>query len=280
MLVKMFADDTACFLDDNNIQSLQRLVNFELNNISNWLKANKLSINIKKTKFILFHPKSVKLKNDFKILYDNIELERVPYIKYLGIYIDEHLKWNYHLHLLNNKIAKLVGIFYKLRNIMPLENMIQVYYTIIYPHLNYGIMCLGTSTQNNMKRSQILQNKILRTITFSNLYDHISPLYKQLKILNIEKIFVFKILKFMYRINHNRDTIPAPISDLFSAPSHDHNTRYSVSNYTTFHTINNYGLSAPSRVSSSLWFALPEHLKLLPFTAFKKDLLSILFETL
>ena len=59
-------------------------------------------------------------------------------IKYLGVFIDEHLKWDAQLQHINNKITKNIGILFNLRHYVPRSTLKQLYYTLIYPYLTYG----------------------------------------------------------------------------------------------------------------------------------------------
>ena len=52
----LFADDTNLLYSDKNLKSLEKVVNKELTHVSDWLNANKLTLNIKKSNFVLFHP--------------------------------------------------------------------------------------------------------------------------------------------------------------------------------------------------------------------------------
>jgi hypothetical protein len=76
-------------------------------------------------------------------------VNRKTYIKYLGVFIDEHLNWHYEITHVNNKIAKNIGILYKLRSYLGLSTLKQLYYTLIYPYLNYDIMSWGDNTSLN-----------------------------------------------------------------------------------------------------------------------------------
>ena len=67
-------------------------------------------------------------------------IEQKSQIKYLGVFIDEHLKWDAQLQHINNKLTKNVGILFKLRHYMPINALKQLYYTLIFPYLNYGLM--------------------------------------------------------------------------------------------------------------------------------------------
>ena len=90
----MFADDTNLFISDTNIGKLFQQMNKELKSVSSWFKANKLSINIDKTKWTIFYPtskKSFMLTKFSELFTDGITPERVS--KFLGVFIDENVTW-------------------------------------------------------------------------------------------------------------------------------------------------------------------------------------------
>ena len=112
----MFADDTNLFFSHKNIQHLFRNVNFELEKISCWFKANKLSLNESKTKYTFFHKPSQRDNIPLKLpslLINETQITRVTSIKFLGVLIDENLTWGDHLSVVENKISKNLGILYK-----------------------------------------------------------------------------------------------------------------------------------------------------------------------
>ena len=83
----MYADDTTLFCDINNIQNLEITLNIELFKITDWLSANiKLSLNAKKTKFIVFHSNE-KIVMYSKLLIHDVEIERVDCFNFLGLTI-------------------------------------------------------------------------------------------------------------------------------------------------------------------------------------------------
>ena len=98
----LFADDTNILYANNNLKSIESVVNEELRKVWQWRNTNKLSPNTSKSSFVIFHPfqrkpdYNVTLKmndNDLKIL---TSLEQKNYVKYLGVLIDSHLSWRYH----------------------------------------------------------------------------------------------------------------------------------------------------------------------------------------
>ena len=114
----LFADDTSIILTNNNLKELaiETLVNPELGKVNEWLKTNKLSLNTKKSKFVIFRPrqKNMPLIPRIRILdsvtntYANLEMK--DYVKYLGLMIDSNLSWKYHIESVCHKISKSIGI--------------------------------------------------------------------------------------------------------------------------------------------------------------------------
>ena len=274
LFFRMFADDTACFLDDSNINNLINTFQEELSKISNWMRVNKLSINIDKTKYMIFHSPRQKIPSNIKLYLDNEEIEQVDNIKYLGIIFDNNLNWKCHLSTLSKKIAKSIGIFYKLRYYLDEDVVRKIYFAVIYPHLLYGINTWGCARQSFLKPIQIKMNKIIRIITFSNLREHSLPLFRRCEILRLDEIFCLQCVKMMYKYHHN--LLPRSISDCLRTFSHGLNTRFNTINYQNRNFNTNYGKYSPSNFCISLWSALLDDIKNLPFHAFKGYVMEIL----
>ena len=93
----LFADDTNIFYSNSCLKSLNKVIQEEVNKVAEWLNVNKLSLNIKKTKYIIFRSTNKKLKHDVKVSINNINIEHVKSTTFLGIIIDECLTWNNHI---------------------------------------------------------------------------------------------------------------------------------------------------------------------------------------
>ena len=100
----LFADDTNLLYADKNLKSLEKImVNNELVRVSDWLNANKLTLNAKKSNFVIFRPHQRKMDHSVNILmFDNsnhilTSLECKDHVKYLGVLLDSHLSWKYHI---------------------------------------------------------------------------------------------------------------------------------------------------------------------------------------
>ena len=127
----LYADDsnmisTLCSFDVslsiNNFQrsKLSHNINEELKGISDWLAINKLSLNAKKTKFMIFHHRQKRI--DYlipKLEINGHDIERVTDFNFLGLTIDQHLNWNPHIQKVSNKIARALGVINRLKRILP-----------------------------------------------------------------------------------------------------------------------------------------------------------------
>ena len=112
----LFADDTNILYADKNVKALETTINVELQKLYVWLTANRLTLNTKKSNFIVFHPCQKQLAYQPKIcMFDNeqnkyVDLESKVYMKYLGVLIDKNLSWKYHIDAIATKISKNVGL--------------------------------------------------------------------------------------------------------------------------------------------------------------------------
>jgi hypothetical protein len=109
--VKLFADDTNLFVSHENIGTLNDKVNCDIGLLCQWFVVNKISLNVSKPCYMVF---STRNQGTIRITVDNMELNKVSACKYLGVTLDEELKWKNHIDIVYGKLIKFVGIFYKL----------------------------------------------------------------------------------------------------------------------------------------------------------------------
>ena len=112
----MFADDTNVFLSGKDVTKLYSLANDELVRVTDWLAANKLSLNINKTKCILFSPNRARKLNFSQTLsVYNKPIEQVENITFLGIVLNEDLSWKPHMLFILQKLRRNFGIISKIK---------------------------------------------------------------------------------------------------------------------------------------------------------------------
>ena len=100
----LFADDTSVFLIGKEYTQLIKSLNEELKKVSRWLNANGLTINLKKTHYMVFHRARIKAK-DLNVEMQGNNIDCVTTTKYLGVIIDNKLKWTSHILYIKNKIS-------------------------------------------------------------------------------------------------------------------------------------------------------------------------------
>ncbi len=210
----LFADDTTITVSHKHLSNLQLLCNNGLEKLNNWLISNKLTINVSKTKYMLFTPKNKLIPFHPILFINNIELEQVNHIKFLGVFFDNKLSWEYHVTYLANKVAKNISILYKLRNNVPPSTMITMYYSFIYSLLSYGILLWGNSYKANTHKLLILQKRAVRIISDSTFLAHTDVLFKNKKILKLHDIVSLETLKFVYKSKLN--LLPSNFDNYFN----------------------------------------------------------------
>ena len=168
----LFADDTNIYLESDDLIKLENTMNKELLKVHDWLCINRLSLNITKINFVIFHSIN-KPKVPVIILINKETIDEVKYVRYLGILIDSKLTFNYHIDELNKKVSRAIGILYKLRPFVTSKILCNVYYAIIYPFLLYGIVIWGDTSRTLLEPIHILQKKFVRLATYNDGYPNI-----------------------------------------------------------------------------------------------------------
>ena len=212
----LFADDTNLFLSHKNLVTLKETMNRELNKIASWLSANKLSLNIKKTHFIIFKSRGKKSNQNVSITINNQGIEQVKYTKFLGLYIDDEFTWKYHIDQVATKISQMTGIMAKARQ--------TIYDTMVYPYLTYCNIVWTSTYPSRLKSLFMLQKKIVRIMKFVKYKEKSRPLFLSLKILNIYECKYIPDGTLYVLI---LDNLPSYFTNYFKLNEmiHSHNTR-------------------------------------------------------
>ena len=118
-------------LSNKNLKTLETNVNVALNNISSWLKVNKLTLNVKKSHLLIFNINKNNYNNKMqvKLFIDKEELEQKDTDKYLGIYFDNNLTWNKHFEYINCKLNREIGVLQKIRKFVQ-EETLKIYFML------------------------------------------------------------------------------------------------------------------------------------------------------
>lgn len=199
-----FADDTAVLYEGDTWEELKLEVERDLLRIKNWLQQNKLTINTEKTKYLPFASYSSGLPQMGNLKVDNnTSIPEAEHIRYLGVTIDRHLKWDKHITTVVTKLRYLLPKFRCLKKYLDVTNLRVIYLSLCQSHIKYGIIGWGGAYKTHMKRVEVIQKWLLRIIYGKPLLFPSDGLYNISRIMNPHQLFALDMLLAIYmkRIN-------------------------------------------------------------------------------
>ena len=204
----LFADDTnllgslATFTGNNAIDVPK--INAELHKVFVWLSTNKLSLNVSKTKYMIFpNPLDPRTLPKEKLEINSKKLSLVTQFDFLGITIDSKLSWIPHTTKIAAKISRILGVMKKIKRYAPPTIMKSIYQALVFTRLNYGIKAWGFA-HNKVYN---IQKKAVRIMDNKKINSHTDPIFKKHNLLKVEDIFKVSCLKLHYKIE-NQLTAP------------------------------------------------------------------------
>lgn len=189
-----FADDTTVFVEGNNLEDLHLVMNRELEKVDAWLCANKLSLNINKTSFMIHGNRSKATNSILSIR--NVNLTRVNQAKFLGVIVDDGLKFKDHIAYICGKISKSSGIMRRLSGVVPSHVLKKIYLALVYPYLVYAVESWGSSSKTMLGKLGKIQNRCVKLINVQST-DSFTDIYKTLRLLPFPLVYnFFTLIKF------------------------------------------------------------------------------------
>lgn len=248
--------------------------------LSKWFKLNKLSLNIKKTNYMLFHTNTNQIQKDLTISIDGIKIHSVTKTKFLGVIINDTLTWNDHITMITSKIAKNIGIISRIRFLVPQAVLLSLCHTLVDPYLQYCNLIWAVHRTSVLHKLYLCQKKLLRIVTYSDRCSHSRPLFKKLDMLPVFSINDLQVGCFMYSAVNK--LLPESFNTMFTPNStyHSHNTRKRNAIHQQQYRLNISKFSI--RIHGPImWNSLPPEVQCLPnLNFFKKKLRQALIANL
>ncbi len=265
--ITLYADDTAIFYASKDLLEIQRVLNQELGYAHKWLTDNKLTLNVKKTKCMLFSSKrkqtKVKKPMEIKILGEKVEV--VPEFKYLGLWFDSTLSWGTHIDKICAKVSQRLGIVRRIRNCLPQQTCCMLVQSMVLPILDYGSVAWSNCSDTLGLRLQRLQNRAGKLILRCPYRTPSVEVLSRLNWPSIRQKENYQIAAMVYKWYNGQ--VPPYLLSLFTPTIkiHSHNTRLSKSNGVFIQaTGNNFATRKFSHRAGVLWNSLPEQVKSAP----------------
>lgn len=171
----LFADDTNFFVSGKNLKILMKTIEQELVLLQKWFIKNKLSLNLSKTKFMLFT--NQKCPDNVRLTLNGIIIERVSEFRFLGVLIDKKFKWKSHIAYVRNKICKNIAVLSKVKFMLNYKAMRILYCSFILQYMMYCLEVWGNSYFTNLMPLFILQKRVIRIINGVAPREHTTGLF-------------------------------------------------------------------------------------------------------
>lgn len=198
--INLFADDTLLYAYGINANNMVQKLNEDLSRVHEWLSANKLKLNINKTKCMYINKSGTTSDIDVKINGEKIEVVRN--IKYLGVIIDDQLRFDENAKYVNKKVASKIFLFGRIAKNLTFSARHKVYQSIILPHFQYCASLLFTSNNTCVDKLQKLQNRALRIVLRCKKRTNVKSMLEATSALSVKQEILFGTLKLAYKIKN------------------------------------------------------------------------------
>lgn len=231
----LYADDIAIVYGAKDKLSLKDKMEQDLILLNCWLENHFLKMNLRKTKYILFQGRASLdnfVSNSLKISLDNSLIERVDSYDYLGVIIDEKLKFDSHIDMIRSRITSMAFAIKRIRPYITLSTAVQLYFQHVQSLLIYCNSCWNTATDSRIETLCIAQKRVLRFVYQKPYGSPSNELFSE-KILPIEllnkyqtSLLVFKMINGSFRLNIRMQT-RFEVSGRITRQSHNYNIQFS-----------------------------------------------------
>lgn len=195
--LKLFADDTLIWRAADTTTEAMEMVQGDLDSLSCYMKMMRLKLNINKTKFMVLGAKTD--NPDLSLRIDNMTIERVSYIKYLGVMIDDKLNFKMHCEYIEKKISKKISFLNRIRKKIDKNTAILLFNSIILPHYDFCSSILFMLNEGELNRLQVLQNRALRVILKARRDTSVSLMLHQTDIMSVRQRINYNVLIYIYK---------------------------------------------------------------------------------
>ena len=202
------------------------MANRELKKACTWFEANKLTLNVSKTKFILFRKKSMKVDfKDLSLKIGNEEIERIgsncktKFFKLVGIHLDEHLSWDFQINHVCSKLSSGNFAISRAKHFVPRHVRMSMYNSFFKCYCDFGILAWGGVKPSKIHKIVQLQKKCIRNVAGKGHRTHADPLFSAFRALKFEDMFKYSCATFMHKCVQSR--VPSSFHGFLNAlPPH------------------------------------------------------------
>lgn len=193
----MFADDNCYLCKSDSVREVRAEAQRMLNKFYSWFKENKLILNKEKTVFMKFSARVTPINESLLLKIDNRSIQQVHGTKFLGVYLDENLRWNLQVDSLAGRLSSVCFALFMLRPKVQRYILISYYHAMFVSRAVYGIIFWGASA--HMSRIFRIQKKAIRNILGLSARESCRDYFRMLKLLTLPSLYIREVLIVIYR---------------------------------------------------------------------------------
>ena len=284
-LIILFADDTTILLKAKDKDALIKKTGEILGKLEEWFDANKMTLHPGKTIFMTFGIREdINLKLNGQAIEQVGEGRTMETMKFLGILIDDQLKWGHHILQVRKKIIKGLMALKMCKNKLNKELRLLIYNAYVKSHLEYGLSIWGKAQSSLIKQLETVQKRCIRAIVGAKWNAHTSKHFKDLSILKLKDLVCLNLGKLGYKaVTHK---LPSPLNEIWNKKKYaisirtaDTNlekkipSKYINKNMTTYNVPDNWNNLALEVRNSKTYLAFKKLFKSLVLEQYIEDCL-------
>lgn len=207
----LFADDTAIIMKGKSYDDLQNQIDNFIPRLRKWFLCNRLTLNPTKTCYQLYSLSTN--DKEIEILINDVKINRCFSLKYLGVILDENLKWESHINSVCKKISQNIGIMGRTQSYLSNKELLLLYNTIVLPHLNYCAVIWGNAYPYRLRRVTLLQKRAVRIIDHKPFLYPSRSLFLKYGILKMPELFIQQNIVIL--LAFLKGALPPQVAELF-----------------------------------------------------------------
>ncbi len=159
----LYADDANIIVTGETIHEIVFKFNQLAQDLLKWVDYNGLALNLKKTYYMLFTKQNMDFSS-IKLQIAGKNIERKTETRFLGVIVDEKMKWSHHIAAIRMKMARYLGIMYKIKRYLPVKARLQIYHSFVQSHLNYCSLVWGFAAKTHIESLFRKQKQGIRAV--------------------------------------------------------------------------------------------------------------------
>ena len=218
----LYADDANIVVSGTSVEEILKAAENLTKMLTKWVGFNGLALNLKKTKYIIFSRQHINVTQTLSIY--NTKIDRVTEARFLGVIVDDKFTWSKHISTLKAKMARYMGVMYKIKKFLPVCARLKIFQSLIQSHLNFCSLVWGFASKSQIESLFRKQKSGIRAVMpgyvnywykEGTLPTHTKRSFRDFNILTVHNIIAKNALILMHKINHFPDTVPSSIRNCF-----------------------------------------------------------------